>query len=130
MATIQNIQLYDGAPTPVQHTYAPHEDSPNGGLVLADRSNANPLLWWTLAIDRPVPKKGALTRQFIVTANVPYEETNGSTTTIKYVMCRMVMYAPPGAAVQVRKNARMIMKNALMDAQVIDVLDNGAAFIG
>lgn len=130
MSLITTINLLDGLPTPASHPYAPHEDSPNGGLIFADRTNTNPLLWWTLAVERPVPRKGAATKQFICIVEVPYEETNGSTTVIKSVTCRMVMYAPPGAPVQVRKNARTVMKNALLDANIIDVLDNGAAFIG
>lgn len=131
MAQVAPIVVADGAATPVNHTFSPVATSPDtfyregisslplvgqGTLTIVNRSQANAKL-----------------QRVRVKLELPALETIAGNNAAGYTAAPAVAYTntvmvefllPARGTVQQRKDLRVMLSNALKDAQIVDAIDN------
>lgn len=121
MAQLANIVLNDKTPT--ARTFKPAMQ--NGLLVelIADYA-ASPSLHPRLTMGMRAPKSGT-SRKVTLKVSVPYEVTSPAGSVIEYDTAFIDMIIGPNSSVDSAKDLRAFTSNALLNAIVIDAIDNG-----
>ena len=132
MSNIADIIAYDGAATPVAHTFAPV--TIDGSVAkFADRSGGIPVGYPVVWIDAREPRNGSPLWKSTMTVMVPtLEQTSPSTATgiqpaptVAYFHTTKIDWLfPVRGTLQERKNQRSFTVNLLAHATVISVLEN------
>lgn len=131
MAQIANIAINDGATTPVSHTFVPVVSTPvpfyretigalalvgQGRITIGNRSAANAAL-----------------QRVKITLELPALETAAGNNAEGYTAAPKVAYTnsvvvdlilPSRGTVQQRKDLRVMLSNLMLNAQVVDAVDN------
>lgn len=125
MSAIANITIADGAATPVSHVFVPASSSPVGWED-SDAAKVYKASQYRLSTTtKKSPSTKGLTRVKMVLelpvmgngVSLPASEVDYTTTAIVEFIC------PNRGLKQDRKDTRTLLKNALADAQFIDVID-------
>lgn len=124
MPAMGSISVNDGAATPVAHVFAP-VDATGGRAELANRSAASPAGWETLKVDvlKPLGKSGS--HQVVLELSLPTTATvDGSETVVRSQKVKAFFYLSQLGTTAERKNARVLLQNALAHASVASVIEN------
>lgn len=126
MSAIANIAIADGAATPVTHTLAPVQSTPEAIWQDTDAAKAYTAAQYRIksVTKRSTSTKG-LTRVRVVLelptmgtgVALPASEVDYTHTAIVEMIC------PNRGLKQERKDMRSLLKNLLADAQIIDLVD-------
>lgn len=133
MSNIANIAIVDGKPTPATHTFIPVQADPNA--IYRTQQSSLPLsgqesvtLTMTLAPDR-----SAGMNRVKASLSVPVmEQTTGGNLdgyvaapkVAYFVTCNAEFILPARSDAATRKDVRVMMSNLLLNAQVVDAVDN------
>lgn len=123
MAIATNIVLKDGKSTPVNHTFVPSRVSDlktsyfGPGSTLASRE--------TLVIDRREPTSTVAGKVTIKLVTPIEQVVDGQTTVSHQDLASVDFVLAPKSNADERRDIRVMMANVLLDASVIDVIDNG-----
>lgn len=131
MPAVVDISITNGKATPTTDVYSLSEGDANGGVKMIARAvDPNPELCPRLEFSRSVKLKEKLqTATHVI--SVPYTETIGSVTTVKFASCRIILVAPTSCPSAVRKDLRTRIRNSLADAQlaITSFLDDFSGFV-
>lgn len=135
-----NVVINDAQATPVAHTFIPVGRDKNGVFWFEDQSQANAIGYWRVAVElkRPEIPKGRQSsegRSFRVRVEVHMpvlENVSNSTVsgvapapTVSYVMRGFSEFVvPERSTLQNRKDIGKIMRGALVDSQILAVLES------
>ena len=130
MAQIANIVIQDGAAAPADHTFVPVATSPKA--IYREAITNLPLVGQGQAmIGTGVP--GAALQRIKVTLALPALETATGANADGYTAAPKIAYTntvqvefllPSRGTAQQRKDLRVMLSNLLLDAQVVDSVDN------
>lgn len=126
MSQIANIAIADGAATPVTHTLVPVSSSPEAQWIDSDAAKAYTAAQYRL---KSITKRTSSTRGLTRVRCVLELPTMGngvalSASEVDYTHTAIVEFLCPNRGLkQERKDMRTLLKNALSDAQLIDVID-------
>lgn len=131
MAQVAPIVIKDGATTPADHTFSPVATSPDtyyregisslplvgqGGITIVNRSQANAKLQRVrVKLELPALESIAGNNAAGYTAAPAVAYTN--TVMVEFLL-------PSRGTVQQRKDLRVMLSNLLLNAQVVDTVDN------
>lgn len=126
MSAIANLVIADGATTPVSHTFSPVQSNP--AAIFRDTDAAKPYLasqYRVTAISRLNSNVKGLSRvKFTLELPTMGNGVSLPTSEVDYTTTiHIEMIAPNRGIKQERKDARTLAKNLLLDAQVIDMMD-------
>lgn len=126
MSAIANITIADGAATPVSHAFVPVQTSPNPIWQDSDAAKAYKAAQYRLsAVRKATDATKGLTRVRLTLVlptmgtgvALPASEVDYShQATVEFIM-------PNRGLKQERKDMRVLLLNALADAQVVDMVD-------
>lgn len=126
MSAIANITIADGAATPVNHTFVPVQTSPNPIWSDSDAAKAYKASQYRFtAVRKTTDSTKGLTRVRMTLVlptmgtgvALPASEVDYShQSTVEFIM-------PVRGLKQERKDLRVLTRNVLADAQVIDMID-------
>lgn len=126
-----NITIADGATTPVNHTFTPSGlDGAKGLAQFTERTDGvfvgEPKLDVTV---RPVTK-GQPTRKVVLLLTLPKRTTdvNGNVSVTYENLGKAEFTYSATSSTQERKNLRVLLSNAMINALVAQVVDNNETF--
>lgn len=134
MASNASIVLVDGESTPVTRTFAP-DGIENGVAVYKDRALGIPVGYGTISVSRPKAPQDLINGSYKVVAQLTLpklETVSGSDESgftpaprVAYnCVVRAEMWLPIRSAMQDRKNLRVLFRDMLEDALIVDVIDD------
>jgi hypothetical protein len=138
LSAIANIVLNDAAATPVAHTFNPSRQGLVGGSQVAEYEdrvvNAGiPVGFFRLNLDfsRPQPQRRSYRIKLKLETPVLENTSNSTVTgiapapTVSYVpLAQVDVVIPERASLQVRKDLRKMLYEALNNAQVVSAIEN------
>lgn len=133
MPNFANIVLQDGKGTPVNHTFEPLRN-PSGTAEWAESSVTGSLTSRnSLSVQQKLPGAGRGTLYEGVTLVLPYvvtETINGVAVdkVMGNVRVNCEIISSQNVPKQYRTDARVLMKNALLNVDIAKALDDGVAF--
>lgn len=123
MAAIANIAILDGAGSPATHTFTPRSTNPanyrNGSSV----GSASGIVYdETIIVDVSVNPNGvSKVKLSLMTPQLPVP---ANSIPAYYCTAKVEFLLPQNATTQNRKDIRVLMSNLLLNAQVVDAVDN------
>lgn len=140
MPSFASIVINDGEGTPVAHTFSPAKlQSMAGGVVLAtfeDRAGGVIVGYHRLRAESLPPTANGIYRQRVTIEYATLETLSNNTSsginpapTLAYTTkAELTLFAPRRGTKQERKNARVLMTNALANTGVISFLEDLEAY--
>lgn len=123
MAAIANIAILDGAGTPATHTFTPRSTNPanyrNGSSI---GSGSGIAFDETIEIDVNVVPNGVSKVKCIL--KTPHLAIPATETPSYYETGKVEFLLPKSSTMQNRKDLRVMLANLLLNAQVVDAVDN------
>jgi len=125
MSVMAALAVADGASTPVTHTFNPETDSPPT-WVDSDAAKAYKHLQYNLIISRKKAQSASGINRVKVSLTLP---VGGDGVTVpanevsRFGVATLEFLLPAKGTKQERKDIRVLMMNALANAQVIDCID-------
>lgn len=126
MSVMTTLAIADGAATPVTHSFQPETDSP-ATWVDSDAAKAYKHLQYTLILTRKKAQSSSGVNRVKVSLMLP---VGGDGVTVpvnevaRFCAATVELTMPAKGTLQERKDLRVLLRNALADAQVVDVIDN------
>lgn len=133
MSAIANIVINDGKSTPASHTYVPQQADPNaiyqtqnGSVPLAGQETV------AITVNRDKNRAGGINRVTCTLSLPTMEEANGGTPSgyvappkvAFYDQVKIEFLLPSRGVAATRKDLRVLASNLLLNAQVIDAVEN------
>lgn len=123
MAAIANIAVFDGAGPPAIHTFTPRSTNPanyrNGSSI---GSGSGIVFDETIEIDVNVVPNGVSKVKCIL--KTPHLAVPATGTPSYYETGKVEFLLPQHSTVQNREDLRVMLSHLLLDAQVVDAVDN------
>lgn len=122
MSAIANIAIVDGATTPLTHTFTPQSTDPatyrNGASA---NSSAGLVYDETLKMGVKFEPNGI--SKVAIQMRLPYD-TGNAANPVAYEQANLEFLVPGTSPSARRKNLRVLVSNLLLNAQVVDAIDN------
>lgn len=132
MSAIANIAIQDGQATPVTHTFYPVQTAPDA--ILRENQASLPVIGQgAVKTQIKIASSADGLNKVTVTMDLPALETatgnnaSGYTAAPKVAYSNRVVsvfYLPNRGTLAQRKDLRVLLRNLLADAQIVDVIDN------
>lgn len=125
MSVMAQLSIADGAATPVTHAFNPETDSPPT-WVDSDAAKAYKHLQYSLIISRKKAQSSSGVNRVKVSLTLP---VGGDGVTVpasevaRYGNATIEFLMPAKGTKQERKDLRVLLMNALANAQVVDTID-------